>query len=80
MAATESYIYVVARVHVGRLQVPLEVFVGVQPERHVELFALVDGLLARGERYAECIVGISHKIPKQIFRVKPQHPMSMMLF
>lgn len=49
---------VVARIHVCRLQVALEMLVGVEPERYVELFAFVDGLLACGKRYAECIVGI----------------------
>jgi len=32
--------------------------VGVEPERYVELFAFIDGLLACGKRYAESIVGI----------------------
>ena len=49
---------VVARIHVGGLQATLEMLVGMEPERHAELFAFVDGFLVRGEAYGEGVVGI----------------------
>ena len=52
------YDKVVTGVHVGRLEAAFEVFVGVETECHVELFAFVDRFLAWGERYGEGVVAI----------------------
>ena len=48
---------VVASAHVGGLEAALEMFVGMEPERHVELLAFVNRLLARGKAYGEGVVG-----------------------
>ena len=52
------YDKVVAGAHVGCLEAAFEVFVGMESERHAELFAFVDRFLARGERYGKGIVAV----------------------